>query len=124
MSIFNASHAEDEKQTIQDNNCEELFPAGTKFCTDRAIVEACKAPLKSMSMFAFEGGFAKPCACNPTGSHSTICDKYCGQCPCQPNVAGRKCNRCAVGFYGFNADGCEGKFITNYYESSVPLEEK
>ena len=118
MSIFNASHAEDEKQTIQDNNCEELFPAGTKFCTDRAIVEACKAPLMSMSMFAFEGGFAKPCACDRTGSDSSICDKYCGQCPCKVNVAGRKCNRCAVGYYGFNADGCLGKFVTNHYKSS------
>ena len=58
MKIFDAAHAEDEKQKIEENNCEALFPSGTKFCTDRVIVEACKGPLKSMSMFAFEGSFA------------------------------------------------------------------
>ena len=114
MSIFNASHAEDEKQIIEANNCEEIFPSGTKLCTDRVIVEACKAPLKSMSMFAFEGGFARPCECSSTGSESSICDKYCGQCPCKTNVAGRKCDRCAISFYGFNADGC----LRKYYCSS------
>ena len=115
MSIFNASHAEDERQIIEANNCEEIFPSGTKFCTDRVIVEACKAPLKSMSMFAFEGGFARPCECSSTGSESSICDKYCGQCPCKTNVAGRKCDRCAISFYGFNADGCLRKYHNSLY---------
>ena len=109
MSIFNATHAEDEKQIVEENNCEDLFPSGTKFCTDRVILEACKGPLKSMSMFAFEGSFAKECLCDNTGSKSLICDKYCGQCPCKANVAGRKCDRCAIGFYGFNTEGCLGK---------------
>ena len=111
MKIFDAAHAEDEKQKIEENDCEALFPSGTKFCTDRVIVEACKGPLKSMSMFAFEGSFAKSCECDSTGSDSSICDKYCGQCPCKTNVAGRKCDRCAIGSYGFNADGCLRKFM-------------
>ena len=121
MSIFNASHAEDEKQIIEANNCEEIFPSGTKFCTARVIVEACKAPLKSMSMFAFEGGFARPCECSSTGSESSICDKYCGQCPCKTNVAGRKCDRCAISFYGFNADGCLRKYFNSLYISDITL---
>mgnify|MGYP003304999159 CR=1 FL=1 len=76
MKIFDAAHAGDEKQKIEENDCEALFPSGTKFCTDRVIVEACKGPLKSMSMFAFEGSFAKSCECDSTGSDSSICDKY------------------------------------------------
>lgn len=111
MTIFNGTHAEDEKKLIEENSCEELFPSGTKFCTDRILLEACKGPLKSMSMYAFEGGFAKRCLCDNTGSESRICDKYCGQCPCKPNVAGRKCDRCATGFYRFESDGCLGKTV-------------
>ena len=122
MKIFDAAHAEDEKQKIEENNCEALFPSGTKFCTDRVIVEACKGPLKSMSMFAFEGSFAKSCECDSTGSDSSICDKYCGQCPCKTNVAGRKCDRCAIGSYGFNADGCLRKFKRQCYNCQLSLE--
>lgn len=36
----------------------------------------------------------KPCACLKEGSHSNICEKKTGQCPCKPNVIGLKCDRC------------------------------
>ena len=109
MDIFEDDGAKDEKKLFDENGCEDLFISTTKFCTDRTIPEACKGPLKSMSMYSFEGAFAKACECDDTGSTSRLCDKYCGQCPCKKNVAGRKCNRCAPGFFGFGADGCQGK---------------
>ncbi|XP_060095142.1 laminin subunit alpha-2 isoform X2 [Heteronotia binoei] len=46
-----------------------------------------------------------PCNCNSFGSKSFDCDET-GQCHCQPGVAGKKCDRCAHGFYGFDEGGC------------------
>uniref|UniRef100_A0A915C6Q9 Laminin subunit beta-1 n=2 Tax=Parascaris TaxID=6254 RepID=A0A915C6Q9_PARUN len=46
------------------------------------------------------------CNCDPTGSVSGICAAKGGQCDCKPNVVGRRCDRCAVGTYGFGPSGC------------------
>ncbi|XP_062428549.1 laminin subunit alpha-2 isoform X4 [Rhea pennata] len=46
-----------------------------------------------------------PCNCNSFGSKSFDCDGE-GQCYCQPGVAGKKCDRCAHGFYNFEEGGC------------------
>ncbi|XP_075780255.1 laminin subunit alpha-2 isoform X2 [Pelodiscus sinensis] len=46
-----------------------------------------------------------PCNCNSFGSKSFDCDEN-GQCHCQPGVAGKKCDRCAHGFYNFEEGGC------------------
>ncbi|KAF2974329.1 hypothetical protein EK904_009889 [Melospiza melodia maxima] len=46
-----------------------------------------------------------PCNCNSFGSKSFDCDGD-GQCYCQPGVAGKKCDRCAHGFYNFEEGGC------------------
>ena len=61
-------------------------------------------------MYSFNGGIGKKCDCDPTGSESTICDEYSGQCQCKKNVVGRQCQRCAPAFYGFGQNGCSGKF--------------
>ena len=50
------------------------------------------------------------CDCDPTGSESTICDPYGGQCKCKPNVDGRRCDICAPGTYGFSPQGCSGMY--------------
>ncbi|XP_067402830.1 laminin subunit alpha-2 isoform X3 [Emydura macquarii macquarii] len=46
-----------------------------------------------------------PCNCNSFGSKSFDCDEN-GQCHCQPGIAGKKCDRCAHGFYNFEEGGC------------------
>lgn len=46
------------------------------------------------------------CNCDATGSVSGICDVKGGQCECKPNVVGRRCDKCAVGTYGFGPSGC------------------
>ncbi|VDN07204.1 unnamed protein product [Thelazia callipaeda] len=46
------------------------------------------------------------CECDPTGSLSGICAAKGGQCDCKPNVVGRRCDKCAVGTYGFGPSGC------------------
>ncbi|KAL3094721.1 hypothetical protein niasHS_006016 [Heterodera schachtii] len=49
---------------------------------------------------------AHECECDLTGSVSGICEPKGGQCECKPNVVGRRCDRCAVGTYGFGPSGC------------------
>lgn len=49
---------------------------------------------------AYNNG-AKPCQCDFDGSLSFECEMFGGQCPCKPNIIGRKCEICKAGYYGF-----------------------
>lgn len=91
------------KTQYEDNDCRQLYIAGQR---PSDVPEVCQDVLKSISMAAFDGGIRKKCECDNTGSESSLCDKYTGQCPCKKNVAGRQCKHCAPGFYGIGADGC------------------
>ncbi|XP_015602424.1 laminin subunit alpha [Cephus cinctus] len=44
---------------------------------------------------------ALPCQCDIEGTRSFECEKFGGQCPCKPNIIGRRCEICKTGFYGF-----------------------
>lgn len=46
--------------------------------------------------FSIEG--CKPCDCDASGSKGFQCDQY-GQCPCNDNVEGRRCDRCKENKY-------------------------
>lgn len=48
-----------------------------------------------------------PCNCNSFGSKSFDCEES-GQCWCQPGVTGKKCDRCARGYFNFQEGGCTG----------------
>ncbi|XP_075229000.1 laminin subunit alpha [Lycorma delicatula] len=49
---------------------------------------------------AYNNG-ALPCDCDYRGSLSFDCNKFGGQCPCKPNVIGRRCEICKTGYYGY-----------------------
>lgn len=55
----------------------------------------------SFSLTANYNNGALPCNCDSEGSTSFECDKFGGQCPCRPNIIGRRCEICKSGFYGF-----------------------
>nr|XP_033789765.1 laminin subunit alpha-3 [Geotrypetes seraphini] len=61
--------------------------------------EFCKNVVNSLTAFYKDG--ALPCNCHKTGSHSHTCSPDGGQCPCRPNIIGRRCSQCATGYYGF-----------------------
>uniref|UniRef100_A0A452VEH0 Laminin subunit beta 2 n=1 Tax=Ursus maritimus TaxID=29073 RepID=A0A452VEH0_URSMA len=67
--------------------------------------EACAPLLISLSTLLYNG--ALPCQCDPQGSLSSECKPHGGQCLCKPAVAGRRCDLCAPGFYGFGPTGCQ-----------------
>ncbi|XP_008557031.1 laminin subunit alpha [Microplitis demolitor] len=51
---------------------------------------------------------ALPCHCSAHGTTSFECDKFGGQCPCKPNIIGRRCEICKTGFYGYpNCRPCD-----------------
>ena len=47
------------------------------------------------------------CACDPVGAVKEICDKVNGECLCQDNFNGERCDVCARGYYGYPQ--CMGK---------------
>jgi laminin alpha 3/5 len=55
----------------------------------------------TFSLTANYNNGALPCNCDVEGSTSFECDKFGGQCPCRPNIIGRRCEICKTGFYGF-----------------------
>ncbi|KAL7292410.1 hypothetical protein TKK_0013999 [Trichogramma kaykai] len=56
------------------------------------------------SVFSLTANFndgALSCNCDIDGTISFECEKFGGQCPCKPNIIGRRCNVCKTGFFGF-----------------------
>lgn len=66
--------------------------------------DVCQKYLYSIGFYVYDK--AHECSCDPTGSVSTTCSSLGGQCTCKPNVAGRRCDHCALGTYGFGPSGC------------------
>lgn len=50
--------------------------------------------------------FISECNCHPNGSVSHLCEYRSGQCPCNSNVSGRKCDKCTPGFWNLTTNGC------------------
>ncbi|XP_041659948.1 laminin subunit alpha-3-like isoform X2 [Cheilinus undulatus] len=65
----------------------------------RTSSQFCKDSARSL-VAAYNDG-ALPCDCDKSGSTGTTCDPVGGQCPCRQHVIGRRCTRCATGYFGF-----------------------
>ncbi|KAK0173519.1 hypothetical protein PV328_006704 [Microctonus aethiopoides] len=90
------------RQEYERYRCNELFNSVTPYSLDENDI--CSKYHTSIGYWVFDG--AHSCECNPTGSHSLLCNQYGGVCPCKSNVVGRRCDRCAPGTYGFGPNGC------------------
>ncbi|XP_050725715.1 laminin subunit alpha-like isoform X5 [Eriocheir sinensis] len=69
------------------------------FHIDTNSSEFCKKAAFELTMDYNSGALA--CQCDFYGSESFECEKFGGQCPCRPNIIGKRCNRCKTGYYGF-----------------------
>ena len=50
------------------------------------------------------------CDCHGIGALDNFCDEVTGQCKCDENAFGRRCNECEPGYWNFpNCEPC--KFI-------------
>ncbi|KAJ8258484.1 hypothetical protein COCON_G00174960 [Conger conger] len=65
---------------------------------------ACAGLAHSISAMMHDGALS--CLCDPEGSVSAECAGLGGQCRCKPGVAGRRCDRCEPGTFGFGPQGC------------------
>ncbi len=104
MEIFDSEEGQTKKEEFDALGCRDYY---LTVGNTENLPEECKLILNSISFYTFDGGLNRPCECDVTGSVSTLCDKYNGQCPCKTNVRGRKCDMCAPGTFGFGADGCQ-----------------
>ncbi|XP_034940171.1 laminin subunit beta-1 isoform X2 [Chelonus insularis] len=90
------------RQEYERYRCSDMFNSVTPYTRDENDI--CAKYHNSIGLWVFDGAHA--CECNPTGSHSLLCQNYGGVCPCKTNVEGRRCDRCAAGTYGFGPNGC------------------
>ncbi|XP_036375311.1 laminin subunit alpha-3-like [Megalops cyprinoides] len=72
---------------------------GNSFYINSSSSQFCRDSARSLVAFFNDG--ALPCNCDKIGATGPTCAPVGGQCPCRPNVIGRKCTRCATGYYGF-----------------------
>ncbi|CAI4221509.1 unnamed protein product [Auanema sp. JU1783] len=77
-------------QNCRENFFENSPSTVSDFCRD-----------KIFSLTADFNSAAFSCDCNAKGSESFCCDEYGGQCKCKANIIGRRCDRCAPGYYGY-----------------------
>lgn len=90
------------RQEFEMNNCDDSYYYD--LYRDN-VPEVCKRYHASIGFYVQNGGQA--CHCDMTGSTSHQCEEHGGNCPCKPNVVGRRCDRCAPGTFGFSSDGCK-----------------
>ena len=75
-------------------------------------------------MYSPSGGLGcQPCDCHAVGSPSSECNGDTGQCLCQENVMGRRCDQCIENFAGMDELGCKGEplsqWVLSYYCQKV-----
>ncbi|XP_053782326.1 laminin subunit alpha-5 isoform X2 [Desmodus rotundus] len=84
--------------------CEEL--TGRCVCPPRTVPPDC-AVCQPQTFGCHPLVGCEECNCSGPGVQELTdptCDKDSGQCQCRPHVAGRRCDTCAPGFYGY--PGC------------------
>lgn len=59
----------------------------------------CRDSARSLAA-AYNDG-ALPCNCDMSGSTGDACNPAGGQCPCRQHIIGRRCTKCATGYFGF-----------------------
>nr|CAD7256718.1 unnamed protein product [Timema shepardi] len=76
------------------------------FYVDNTTDTFCKETVFSLTSDYNNG--ALPCQCDFDGSLSFECEPFGGQCPCKPNIIGRRCEICKTGYFGFpNCKPCD-----------------
>lgn len=109
LEIFKGRNGDQLKKLYEECKKYYLKPGDAKNAPQK-----CKDLQFSISSERNNGGLS--CSCDPTGtlpsgnSEILICEAAGGQCPCKPGVVGRRCDRCASGYFGFGPNGCTGSY--------------
>ncbi|XP_006786518.1 laminin subunit alpha-3-like isoform X2 [Neolamprologus brichardi] len=81
--------------------CDEV--TGRCICPPQTVRPACDVCQNQTFSFHPLLG-CENCECSPSGIAANAgaqCDRNTGQCSCKPRIGGRKCDRCAPGYYRF-----------------------
>ncbi|XP_034469915.1 laminin subunit alpha-3-like, partial [Hippoglossus hippoglossus] len=65
----------------------------------RTSSQFCRDSARSLVAAYNDGALA--CDCEKSGSTGAACDPVGGQCPCRQHIIGRRCTKCATGYYSF-----------------------
>ncbi|VVC44657.1 Hypothetical protein CINCED_3A025090 [Cinara cedri] len=84
-------------------SCDSITGRCTR-CLNNTFGETCQFCRPGFFGDAVNLKDCQACDCDKCGMDK--CDNYNGQCVCQKNVEGEKCDRCAVNHYGFGT--CKG----------------
>ncbi|CAJ0956346.1 unnamed protein product, partial [Ranitomeya imitator] len=88
--------------------CDEV--TGQCICPPRTVIPECTVcQPQTFGCHPLVG--CEECDCSKTGLQNITqpgCDIQTGQCTCKPNIMGRRCEKCAPGFYGYpNCRPCD-----------------
>ncbi|CAH2303158.1 laminin subunit alpha-5 isoform X1 [Pelobates cultripes] len=88
--------------------CDEV--TGQCICPPRTVKPECTVcQPQTFGCHALIG--CENCDCSRTGLQNMTelgCDIHTGQCTCKPNIMGRRCDKCAPGYFGYpNCRPCE-----------------
>ncbi|CAB4038180.1 Hypothetical predicted protein, partial [Paramuricea clavata] len=107
VSIFQGDRGSSRLTDFTRFRCEESnLPANVP---RPEVHPVCRKLHFSGSAVIYDGAIL--CECDQVGSIQGVggvytCDDAGGQCPCKPNVIGRRCRKCAPGTYKFGPNGC------------------
>ncbi|CAJ0568445.1 unnamed protein product, partial [Mesorhabditis spiculigera] len=102
LAEFHTPRGQPSREEYERYQCRNIALSITPL---KDYTEVCKKYICPVAAMAFNTTL--DCDCDPTGSFSGICKPGGGQCECKLNVVGRRCDRCAVGTYGFGPSGCQ-----------------
>ena len=105
--MFNGTNNQRKRQEYEHYQCRQS--ALDLAARERLFSEPCSHFVCPLAASLLDS--ADECRCDLTGSTSSICKPHGGDCPCKPNVQGRRCDRCAPGTYGFGPQGFTGEYL-------------
>ncbi|CAJ0953978.1 unnamed protein product, partial [Mesorhabditis belari] len=82
--------SQDFVEQCKDNIFKEPCSNTSDFCRDKIFTLTTDFNQAALS-----------CDCMAAGSNSFNCEPYGGQCQCKANIIGRRCDRCAPGYYSY-----------------------
>ncbi|XP_071953665.1 laminin subunit alpha-1-like isoform X2 [Antedon mediterranea] len=116
-----------------DCDCHELGSTSLQcneqgLCTCFGGAVGDKCDVCSMGYFGLPEQSCESCVCDSVGTvggSAAICDIIDGQCPCQPGVGNRVCDRCLPTWINFGPTGCDkcDQCVDTLYASLLNLDE-
>lgn len=93
--------------TVSGSACDSV--SGQCQCLPNVLGRACDLCSSGFYMAPNDQKGCLACNCHPQGSRGSLCHPLTGQCSCLfgVGIAGRACDLCAAGYFGFTGTSCQ-----------------